>query len=188
MKKLVCLLCLPLCGLVASAQPTSVGGITPGKTTLAELKGLVTQSYDSEDGRFDVRLKQLGNMSAAVWFQNGIVYQVNTFFDYSPEFEEALIAKYGEPTIKVGEIEIVKCQNKFGATFDRYQGQETQFWPAKDGVQGGLEYVALTECATEVTKKYVLSHVATVQAIEEKSEEDKRKNSEEKRRKLDGVL
>lgn len=43
MRKLISLLGLSLCCLAASAQPTSFGGITPGKTTLDELKGLVTK-------------------------------------------------------------------------------------------------------------------------------------------------
>jgi hypothetical protein len=106
---------------------------------------------------------------------------------FLPDLKQALIEKYGQPNIRVGAIRSVNCQNKFGASFKRLEGKERLLWQVKDGVQGEIERDA-GDCSEEISESYVLRHVATVQAIQEKWQEKTRKEWEEKRRKMDGAL
>ena len=189
MKKLISLFSLSLCCFAASAQPTSIGGITPGKTTLGELKGL-TNMWDGVTGDMryvGVSLKQLEGKPTTVHLQNGVVYQVNIDISFSPVLNEALIAKYGQPNTKDGKIRTVNCQNQFGAISKRYEGEESQLWPVKDGVQGGIESFA-RRCEEYISVRYVLRHVATVEAMKQKEEEEARSKAEKQRSKIDGAL
>lgn len=187
MKKQIFLLGLSICCFAASAQPTSFGGITPGTTTREELKSLL-QDPDVVDAKGFLigSLKQPEGKSAWVSLQNDVVYKVETGL-HPPELKQVLIKKYGQPKIKVGAIRTVNCQNKFGASFERFDGEETLLWPVKDGVQGGIRRLA-GRCADDISEMYVLRYVATVKAIEKELEEKESKESEEKRRKLDGAL
>lgn len=189
MKKLISSLSLSLCCIAASAQPTSFGGITPGKTTLKELKGLVKKSDGAtRDSRYVyVTLKQPEDQRATVGLQNGVAYGVEIDISFSPELKQALIAKYGSPQITIGGIKSVICQNKFGGSFNRYEGMESRLWPVKDGVQGGIEYFA-GECAERISERYALRHIATGAVIEEKRQDEARRKAKEQRGKLDGAL
>lgn len=184
MKKLMFMLCLSLCSLVASAQPTSLGGITPGKTTRDELKSL-TQEPDEvgTENYVSLKLKQPEGARASVILQNDVVYEVKVGLDLQPELKSALIEKYGQPKIKVGTIRKVTCQNKLGGSFVRLDGAEELRWPAKGGVQGAI-YRLAGVCAEYFYENYLLRHVATVNAIEKKEALQKSKEAEEKRRKL----
>lgn len=189
MKKLTFLLILSLCCFAASAQPTSIGGITPGKTTLEEMKGLVKLGDGIGGKRYEVvRLALMEDLLAVVMIQNGVVYEVKIDTGYSDVLRQALMAKYGQPKIKVGGIRTVNCQNRFGATFKRYRGEESLLWPVKDGVQGGIEYYTLGECSEYIFERYALRHVAAVEAMKEKEEEEARRKTESQRNKLDGAL
>ena len=187
MKKLISLLCLSLCCFAASAQPTSIGGITPGKTTGPELYGIATMAdFRRNQDTWLMTLSQLENRSAFVSIANGVVYAVEMYA--SDELRQALVAKYGEPQIKVGKINTVTCQNQFGATFKRYEGEEHRLWPVKDGVQGGIESYTERECSEEISKRYVLRHVPTVEAMKEKKEDEARRQAENRRSKLGDAL
>lgn len=188
MKIWVSLLGLTLCCLAASAQPTSLGGITPGKTSRAELKSLA-QEFDDVDVKnvVSVKLKQPERMNATVHLQNDVVYMVEVYLQLRPELEDALIAKYGQPKIQNGAIRRVTCKNEFGASSERFEGKEERRWSAKDGVQGLIRRRA-GSCATSYTEYYVLRHVATVEAIENNSVDQEKKEAQEKLRKLGGAF
>ena len=190
MKKLISLLGLSLCGLAASAQPTSFGGITPGTTTREELKSLV-QKTGAVGTKNDVtvNLKQPEGQYVVVMLQNDVVYEVWVYLsEYSPGLERALIEKYGQPKIKVGAIRTVTCQNKFGASFERLSGQETLLWPVKDGVQGEIDRLASGCSDHPMYERYLLRHVATVAAVKEKQAEEARGEAEKQRSKFEGAL
>lgn len=193
MKKQILLLGLSICCFAASAQPTSFAGITPGTTTRTELKRL--EKADAHNDYFMignkdtsmVSLKQPENTIVNVRLRNNIVYEVSTDAD-SHQLEPALILKYGQPQIKIGEITSVNCQNKFGASFKRMEGKRRLLWPVKDGVQGELESNARGSCSSTVLNTYVLRHFATFKAVEDESIEKARREVEQQRRKLDGAL
>lgn len=188
MKISVSLLSLSFCCLASIAQPTSFGGITPGKTSREELKSLVQKSGDVGLKDFVITdLKQLEGQKVFVLLQNNVVYQVLTLSSISSELKQALFDKYGQPNVKIGAIKTVNCQNNFGATFERVEGSEELRWPVKDGVQGVIQRVA-GKCSERIGETYVLSHIATVQVMEKKSKEKTSKELEEKLRKLGGAL
>lgn len=90
-----------------------------------------------------------------------------------------MIEKYGQPRIKVGSFGTMKCENKFGASFDRPEGNEELKWPVKDGVQGALRRYA-GDCSQNTFQEYLLRHVATVKAVElenEREAADKRRRN-----------
>lgn len=192
MKKLLLLISLSIVFLAACEQqtsreqPTSFGGITPGQTTREDLKSLVKKPSEVGTGDYapSLMLKQPDGSSISVNIHNNIVYQMKVSFILSPELKQALIEKYGQPRIKVGEIRTVKCGNKLGASFERLDGEEELKWSVKDGVQGALRRWAVEECAEFTYEEYWLRHVATVQAIENAKLERQRKVEEEKRQKL----
>ena len=187
MRKLLLWLSLFFC-CVAAAQPTSIGGITPGKTTRNELKSLVNKldKHSSKDF-FTGEMKQPEGTFIFGSLQDDVVYEVLVLLTRSPELKQALVGKYGPPNIKVGSIQTVTCKNKFGASFTRLDGREELLWPVKDGVQGGMTRSAVN-CADYTSESYILRHIATVKAIEAKKAAQLHKQSEERRRKLDGVL
>jgi hypothetical protein len=192
MKKLICLFSLSLCCFVASAQPTSIGGITPGTTARDELNGLVKYVSDNvgvNAPHVGVKLKQLKDQYASVSIRNDVVYSVKIdLYSENAVIKEILIEKYGEPKIKAEGIREVDCKNSFGATFKRYQGKEMYLWPAKDGVQGEIEYSAIGECSKYIFQSYILRHVATFKAIEADENEKARKKEEMQRSKFDSSL
>lgn len=187
MKRLIPLLGISLFSLAVSAQPTSFGGITPGKTSREELKSLAQESDVVGIGNKDhisIHLKQPEGQDVMLKLQNGVVYEVMLAFHWGEyELKSALIEKYGQPKIKVGTIRHVTCKNQLGASFERVDGTEEWRWPVKDGVQGALRFVAM-DCAQEPVQGYVLRHVATFVIKESYRLEQERKEAEEKRRKL----
>jgi hypothetical protein len=177
MKRLIPLLGISLFCLAASAQPTSFGGITPGKTSREELKSLVQKSDEvgiENKNDINVKLKQPDGMSVMVKLQNDVVYQVMLVFSVENEMKSALIEKYGRPKITGGNIKSATYQNKFGASFEGFIGRGESKWPVKDGVQGALLFVAPT-CMELPGQGYVLYHVATVETIENNRAEEKRR-------------
>lgn len=185
MKKLIALLGFSLCCLATSAQPTSFGGITPGKTTRAELQSLVKKPDEigSKDSFGGTALKQPAGVLISGNFEYDVLYEITVSFFDSPELKQALIEKYGSPTNKVGGIRMVTCGNKFGASFQRLDGSEELRWPVKDGVQGLLSRSA-GNCGEYVFEHYVLRHVATAKVRKGAEAEKERMDTEEKRRKL----
>lgn len=184
MKKLICLISFSIFCLAASAQPTSFGGITPGQTTREELQNLVKNpsQVGTTDYAFLLKLIQPDGESVSVSFYDDIVYEVRVYL-FSPELKQALIEKYGKPRIKVGSIRSVTCQNNFGASFKRFDGEEEMRWPAKDGVQGAIRSWA-GKCGESINQEYLLRHVATVKTMERARLEEARKAAEEKRHNL----
>ena len=186
MRKLLLCLSLSFC-CIAAAQPTSFGGITPGKTARNELKSLVNKFEIFSGDAFVGEMKQPKGAFVVGAIQDGLVYHVSVVLTSSPELKPALVEKYGPPEIKIGSIQTVICKNKFGASFNRHDGKEELLWPVKDGVQGGIQRLA-SNCEDRISEFYVLRHNATVKAIEAKKAAQLQKKSEESRRKLDGVL
>lgn len=186
MRKLLLWLSLFFC-CIAAAQPTSFGGITPGKTTLNELKSLFKEDdFIVEKGNFAGQLKQPERVSISGNFRDDVVYKIEVSI-HSPELKQGLITKYGVPKIKVGSIRTVTCKNKFGASFSRLDGKEELRWPANEGVQGGIERLA-GNCGDQIYETYSLRHNATIKAIEAEYAAEARKESEKSRRKFDGAL
>jgi hypothetical protein len=185
MKKLISALSLFLCCLAASAQPTSFGGITPGQTTREELKSLVKepQKVGAEDSLSSMELKQPEGIDASFRLRNDVVYEVTVGISFKDELRQALIEKYGAPSIKVGGIRTVTCKNNFGASFERLAGKEELRWKVKDGVQGAIGRFA-GDCGLFVIQSYILRHLATITAIEGGKADQARKAGEEARRKL----
>lgn len=168
MKNTILTLCLSIVCLAASAQPTSFGGIKPGKTTREELKNMVKDPnrVDSNEDNVTLTLLQPDGMRVTVYFYDGIVYKLSSSnSDLSPELKQALIEKYGQPRIKVGGIGTEECQNGFGATFVRPRGKENLKWPIKDGVQGEILSAAFG-CVDVTVQYYQLIHVATAKIVD----------------------
>lgn len=101
---------------------------------------------------------------------------------------EALLEKYGQPTHTSGTLRTVRCRNKLGAIFEGFKGYAEYVWPVKEGVQGRIVHIALTDCDELLSDNYSLTHVATKRAIEDNEAEKKRKEAEERRRKLGGAF
>lgn len=189
MKKLIFLFILSLCVLGVSAQPTSFGGITPGKTTREELKSLVMPKGGHSVGgsdREEVLLKQPEGEVAVVQFKNNVVFRVSTTL--TPGLKEALYEKYGRPQTITGNLRTVNCRNKLGASFERFQGFENSLWPVKDGVQGKITRIAAFDCAETLYTFYALTDVATETALKEKQAEEATRNAEKQRSKYEDAL
>lgn len=188
MKIWVSLLGLTLCCLAASAQPISLGGITSGRTSRADLKSRVLE-FDNVDAKnvASVKLKQPEGLHATVRLQNDVVYMVEVYLQLRPELEGALIEKSGQLKIQVGAIRRVTCKNEFGASSERFKGKEVLRWPAEDGVQGLIKRQA-GSCAKSYAEYYVLRHVATVEAMESNRADQEKKEAEEKLRRLGGAF
>jgi hypothetical protein len=184
MMKKIPLLGLALFCVAASAQPTSFGGITPGKTTPEELNSLAKE-VTVDGSTFIILLKQPEGKRIAAKALGQVVYRLTVPLDDSPELKLALIEKYGQPNMKVGEIQKVTCQNGLGVTTERFEkGMEEELrWPAKDNVQGALVSLAREECAESLSEVYTLSHIPTVSALDSIREKLKQMKAEEKRRK-----
>ncbi|MDR3298502.1 MAG: hypothetical protein LBU43_00495 [Candidatus Accumulibacter sp.] len=176
----------------ANAQLTSIAGITPGKTTLEELKVLVRDPKkleDSKNSSFFVGLSQLDNKMATVSLQNGTVYKVEVMLFDSEAMLNALFQKYGEPTRKIGKLGTTKCSNKMGATFEYLSGTESLLWPAKNGIQALLKTHAFGDgCSELIGRYYILMHIETVEAINKKSAEEARRKSESAINKIKDAL
>jgi hypothetical protein len=164
----------------AVAQPTSIAGITPGKTSIEELRNLaepnVPISKKIEEGTSFVRIKAL-DKSALVKTKNGVVYWLNIFTKADDDLLKVLNSKYGKPQKVVGEISKVICQNKFGAREERVEGVRFEFWPSKDGVQALIEWRA-GECDYSATPSYTLYdiNIFNGEEIKRKHQEDKIKD------------
>ncbi len=135
--------------------PTSIAGVTPGKTTLEELRLLVKDPLKVEGDYHIVGLKGLDNKMAYISSRNSIVYEVDINLMFESEILDALISKYGKPIRKTGEIKKVVCQNKLGGNFDRVEGEMIEYWREKDGIQATIVHRAGT-CAEESFASYVI--------------------------------
>lgn len=183
MKIWVSSVALFLCCLTASAQPTSLGGITPGKTTRMELRNTVKTFHKVDESTASVEFKDPVGLGATIHFQNDVVYEVQVLLQLRPELEYALVEKYGQLYIHDGHFGRVTCQNEFGATAMRFEGSDERRWPAKDGVQGLIARRA-GNCSKSYSEYYVLRHVATVEAMKNNKADQVKKEAEEERRKL----
>lgn len=154
------------------AQPVSISGITPGKTNVADLKELLVDGNDVKEGENLVSLKELGKL-AEVKIENGVVYEVKLSLMSNRDVLSALTSKYGEPRKISGKVKNIKCQNAFGASFDGFEGSQTESWPMKDGVIASIEWVAAYKCAKFAVPTYFLKHVETSNRINAKLEENK---------------
>jgi hypothetical protein len=177
----------------ANAQPTSIAGITPGKTTLEELKVLVRDPKELEDRKksyFFVKLSQFdGAPFTVIHQQNGIVYEVKVSVYAGEAMLNALFQKYGEPTRKIGKFGTTKCSNKMGATFEYLSGTESLLWPAKSGIQALVKTEADGDsCKESISSYYILRHIETVEAINKKSAEEARQKSESAINKIKDAL
>ncbi len=178
MKRLI----IALCGfqmLIAWAQPVSISGITPGRTTIADLKDLLVDGGDVKDGENLVSLKELGKL-AEIKINNGVVYEVKLSLMSNRDILSALKTKYGEPKNISGKVRSIKCQNGLGASFDGYEGAQLESWPVKEGVVASIEWVAAYKCAKFAVPTYYLRHVETNKQINEilMKEKNQKENDE----------
>lgn len=159
MKKInLILLILLISGLMGCGKieygPVSIAGVTPGKTTLEELRSLVTEPQKIKNDDFQiVNLKGLDNKMAFINSRESIVYEVEVSLLFESEMLIALISKYGKPVRKTGEIKKVICQNKLGGSFNRVEGEMIEYWREKDGIQATIVHNA-GECAKETYISY----------------------------------
>jgi len=202
MKKLIPLLSLSLCCFAAFAQPTSFGGITPGKTTREELKGLVTEpnKVGASSDPPVLTLKQPERVPITVTFRNDVVYIVTSTLSVQgydsadvdadmsrqgSQLKQALIDKYGSPTVGMGKgIREIRCQNGYGATSRGLSGSEGLAWPDKDGVRAAIYRVVSRECPPRGSEAYFLIDVAIANAMADEERAQANKADEEARRKL----
>lgn len=181
-----------LCGN-AMAQPTSVAGITPGKTTIEELSGLVDVdgiiSKKLSEGANYTRIRSMNRRSATLMILNGVVYKVDISLAYedNANFIDALIEKYGRPGNVLGSIDKVICQNKMGAKFERYQGLKREMWPENSGVQALIQWRA-DECDYSASPSYILYHSKTVNEMELKKNQEDARIRDEKMNKIKEAL
>lgn len=151
---------------VAHAQPTSIAGITPGETTLETLKTLITEPQKIDNADFQiVNLIGLDKKMAYTYSKNGVIYRVEFPLSFEQEIKLALISKYGNPKRKQGSIKKVTCQNRLGASFERFEGEERIFWEPKTGIQAYLQRSA-HDCASDIYEKYIIEHIQTAKSIE----------------------
>ncbi|MDH0427952.1 hypothetical protein [Stutzerimonas stutzeri] len=145
---------------------TSIAGITPGKTTLEDLKNLVVNPSTVDSSNYHiVELKELNNGMAFIKSKDSTVYKVELPVSYNPEIVVALIEKYGAPKIKNGGINEVTCQNGLGASFQRLEGMEDLLWKPNAGTQAYLHKWA-KDCGEEVNQTYIIEHIETVKALD----------------------
>ena len=167
-------------------SPTSIGGITPGKTTVDELKSLISindkymqqsdlKAMTKGDGYLSsvsVNLRCLNNTPVSIDIKNLVIYRVTILgVNYFPEIVMTLVKKYGKPEIKKGAIETVTCQNRMGASFQGYEGREQILWKPSIGIQAYIERVAngckgSIQDIKNIYSYYVVEHIETVQAME----------------------
>jgi hypothetical protein len=157
-------LCLNFISL-AQAQPVSIAGIFPGKTTLDELRELVEDpnEVENKNDTHNVSLKSLDNTRAFITSHNEIVYEISIELDL--ELSVSLIQKYGKPRRSTGEIKKIVCRNGFGAKFDRLNGERREFWNQKEGIQAVLLHTA-RGCAEYITSEYVIYNLAMKKKVE----------------------
>jgi hypothetical protein len=160
----------------SSSGATSIAGITPGKTTLEELKILATNPEEVKNRNVQyVELKGLNGNAAVIDLNDGVVYRVSiTLYSSNPEIAVALTEKYGTPKTKKGGIKEVTCQNGLGASFQRLEGTEYLLWKPNAGVQAYFHRSA-TDCAKDVFQRYIIEHIATVKILEAAQEAERAK-------------
>lgn len=119
MRKLVLLFSIFLCCFTIYAQPISIAGITPGKTTRLDLMRLIRDGkfvkIDNYNiyGNFEelVYLNQL-DQPVGLFFRNDIVFEIRvSLFDQS--LKQTLIEKYGKPRVVGGRVREYDCSNDF---------------------------------------------------------------------------
>ena len=167
------------------AQPISVAGIYPGKTTIEELRELVLDPLkDNDEDSYIVHLKELDNESATVYHKDGFVYKVEIDLMFkSSEIAIALTSKYGRPSKKIGQIKKVTCQNKLGGRFDRIEGKMVEYWRPKGGVQAALVHTAYP-CGSTIYSLYTIYHEKTQSQIDYMSRQEEVKNFSNKIEKI----
>jgi hypothetical protein len=166
----------------SSSGATSIAGITPGKTTLEELRNLVINPEKLNNDYVNVvDLKGLenksnkSNKSAWIYSTNGLVYRVRiSIYSYEPEITVALTEKYGTPKTKKGGIKEVTCKNGLGASFQRLEGTEDLLWKPNAGIQAYFHKWA-KDCGEDVFQDYIIEHVATVQTLVAEQEAERAK-------------
>lgn len=158
------------------AQPISISGITPGRTNIADLKELLVDGHEVKEGENLVSLKELGKL-AEIKIENGVVYEVKLSLMSNRDVLSALTSKYGEPRKITGKVKSIKCQNGLGASFDGFEGSQTESWPTKDGVVASIEWAAAYKCAKFAVPTYFLRHAETFNRINGRQDEE-RINSE----------
>ena len=168
---------------LVQAQPVSIAGIYPGKTTLDELKELVENpnEVENKNDTHRVSLKALDNTRALISSYNEIIYEIS--IDLDLEISVSLITKYGKPRRTVGEIKKVVCRNGFGAKFDRLNGERREFWNQKEGVQAVLVHTA-RGCAEDINSEYIIYNLAIKKKLESARNMESIKEIESKINKL----
>ncbi len=162
------------------AQPATIAGIFPGKTTIEELRELVVDPIKIDNNNYHiVKLKELNNEMATVFNKEGVVYKVEIDLMSNLEMAVALTSKYGKPTKKVGEIKKVTCQNKLGGKFERVEGKMVEYWRPKGGVQAALVHTAY-QCGTRIYSLYTIYHEKTQTQIDYLNRQEEFKNFSDK--------
>ena len=81
----------------------------------------------------------------------------------SPNFKEILTEKYGKPTVS-GKINMVICQNKFGAKSEELDGTEKLHWAAKNRIGATLTR-AFSNCGRDMLIGYSVENFAVNKVI-----------------------
>ncbi len=192
----------------APLGPTSIADITPGKTTIEELKNLIVEpskdDYVSGDevtpkkleksttpymnGRYSARLRGLNKKTATIYINNGVVYKLTlSLFLDEEAISSALFEKYGKPTIKEGAIIEVTCTNGFGASFQRPAGEEKLQWKPNLGIRAYIRSIA-GDCKNNIFKSYIIEDISTLQALDAEKTARKAKEISEKVEKIRGGI
>jgi hypothetical protein len=169
----------------APLGPTAIAGVTPGKTTLEDLKSLIkepsTGGYTPADeitpdrlhkdfkkyfnGKYSAELKNLNGKIANLFLNNGVVYKVSISTSLEGEaIKTALFEKYGKPTIKTGSMKDITCTNGFGASFQRSEGEVSLQWKPNEGVRAYL-HSSSGNCQSNVYESYIVEDIATVKNL-----------------------
>lgn len=187
-----------------NTRPISIAGISPGETSSDDLKKLISDP-NALDGYFhvmgirmerpekdyyDVKLKCLDKKEAKAYIKNDVVYKVEIFLNqHNPKDQAinlALIEKYGKPTIRQGAIKKITCQNKLGASFLRFDGEERLSWKPSGGIQAYFQYFA--SCSEDIYQQYVIENSEMVQRLESEKRTKEFKELSDKAQKAKGRL
>lgn len=188
----------------APLGPTAIAGVSPGKTTLEDLKSLIktssTGGYTPADeitpdrldknfqkyanGQYSAELKDLSGKIVSLFLNNGVVYKVSISTSLEGDaIKAALFEKYGKPTIKTGSMKNIICTNGFGASFQRSEGEVSLQWKSNEGVQAYL-HSSSGNCQSNVYESYVIEDIATVKNLATAESAQKTKSQTEESEKV----
>lgn len=150
---------IQICGS-AAAQPIEMGGVTPNKTTIAQLKVLVKNPDTLNDGPNDVFLLQI-QRRAKVLIRKNLVYELEIPLTRNDKMIEVLLEKYGKPSYRNIYSDGDLCPGQSPGAFSRHASYvKNEQWKQKEGVSASIDWRA-DRCDQELTPYYLSMHVKT---------------------------